>query len=168
MMNHAMTESSFDLSFRRHLDVSKELIWRAWTEPELLKIWFCPRPWKTVHCEIDLRAGGIFKTIMQSPQGDLFPNEGCFLEIEKNKQLVWTNSLLPGFRPNQVANLGQEDNAFFFTATIHLEDRVGGTTYTASVKHADEASCNKHKAMGFEQGWGIALDQLIEMLRQGI
>jgi len=39
--------SKFDLSFTRTVDVPQELVWRAWTEPELLMPWFCPLPWKT-------------------------------------------------------------------------------------------------------------------------
>jgi hypothetical protein len=85
-----------DLRFTRIVDVPKDLIWRAWTEPELLKPWFCPLPWKTVDCEIDLRPGGIFRTTMQSPEGKEFPNTGCYLEVTPDKKLVWTNALLPG------------------------------------------------------------------------
>jgi uncharacterized protein YndB with AHSA1/START domain len=54
---------------------------------------------KTVECVIDLRAGGLFSTTMQSPEGQNFPNIGCFLEIIENKKLVWTDALLPGYRP---------------------------------------------------------------------
>lgn len=41
-------------------------------------------PWKTVNCEIDLRVGGIFRTVMQSPEGQQFDNAGCYLEIIPN------------------------------------------------------------------------------------
>ena len=50
-----------DLTFERIIDVPKELVWRAWTEPALLKPWFCPLPWKTIDAEIDLRPGGMFR-----------------------------------------------------------------------------------------------------------
>ena len=50
---------------------------RAWTTPEHLKKWFTPAPWTTVDCEIDLRPGGIFRTVMRSPEGQEFPNVGC-------------------------------------------------------------------------------------------
>jgi uncharacterized protein YndB with AHSA1/START domain len=46
---------------------------------------------------------------------------------------------------------------------IELTDVGGGTCYTATVIHADEAGSKQHAAMGFEQGWGIALDQLVAM-----
>lgn len=161
--------AEFDLSFTRIVDVPKELVWRAWTEPELLKPWFCPRPWKTIDCEIDLRPGGIFRTTMQSPEGKEFPGTGCYLEVSPHQKLVWTNALLPGFRPSLVTETcGMDDAGFMFTAMIELADHADGTRYTATVLHADEAGCKKHAAMGFESGWGTALDQLLEMIRKGL
>ena len=68
-----------DLQFERIVDVPREKIWAAWTTPKLLMPWFCPLPWKTIECEIDLRPGGIFRTVMQSPEGQRFPNSGCYL-----------------------------------------------------------------------------------------
>lgn len=161
--------AKLDLSFTRVVDVPKALVWRAWTEPELLKPWFCPLPWKTIDCEIDLRPGGIFRTTMQSPEGKEFPGTGCYLEVLPNEKLVWTNALLPGFRPSLLsATCGAEDAAFMFTAIVELADHAGGTRYTATVIHADEAGCRKHVDMGFESGWGVALDQLVAMVKKGL
>jgi uncharacterized protein YndB with AHSA1/START domain len=80
--------STLDLSFTRVIDVPRALVWRAWTEPELLKPWFCPLPWKTIACGIDLRPGGAFQTTMQSPEGVEFPNAGCYLEVLPNEKSV--------------------------------------------------------------------------------
>ena len=161
--------AQLDLSFARIVDEPKELIWRAWTEPELLKPWFCPLPWKTIACEIDLRPGGLFRTTMQSPEGTEFPNAGCYLEVIPNEKLVWTNALLPGYRPSVVTQTcGSDDASFLFTAMIQLADHAEGTRYTATVLHADEAGCQKHASMGFESGWGTALDQLVAMIKKGL
>lgn len=59
----------------------------------LLKQWFCPAPWSVKHTEIDLRPGGIFKTIMVSPEGQEFPHMGCFLEVVPQEGLVFTDAL---------------------------------------------------------------------------
>lgn len=59
-----------DLSFERSVDIPKELLWRGWTQPHLIMQWFTPLPWQTVECEIDLRPGGIFRTVMRSPEGE--------------------------------------------------------------------------------------------------
>lgn len=167
--SHDPFNSKLDLTFERMVDVPKELVWRAWTEPALLKQWFCPLPWKTIDAEIDLRPGGIFRTTMQSPEGKDFPNSGCYLEVIPNEKLVWTNALLPGFRPSASSpTCGDGQVDFKFTATIELADHPAGTRYTATVIHADEAGCKQHAAMGFEHGWGIALDQLVAMVRKGV
>lgn len=48
---------------------------------------------------MDLRPGGIFRTVMRSPEGREFVNPGCFLEVVENERLVWTNALEAGFGP---------------------------------------------------------------------
>lgn len=157
MASQTESDGRLDLVLTRIVKVPRALIWRAWTEPEHVKQWFTPAPWTTVDCEIDLRPGGIFRTVMRSPQGQEFPNVGCYLELVKNEKIVWTDALLPGFRPSTKS---------FFTAILTFEDHDGGTRYTARALHKDEADRQKHAEMGFEQGWGKALDQLIEVTKR--
>ncbi|MEP6714026.1 MAG: SRPBCC family protein [Terriglobia bacterium] len=158
-------DPKLDLLLERTVDVPRELVWKAWTTPEYLKKWFTPAPWKTVDCEIDLRPGGIFRTVMQSPEGQTFPNVGCYLEVVGNERLIWTNAMLPGYRPNESAAACPGDE-FYFTCVLSLEREGNGTRYSALVMHADEASRKKHEAMGFHHGWGAALDQLIAVIAQ--
>jgi uncharacterized protein YndB with AHSA1/START domain len=156
-----------DLRFERVVDVPREQLWAAWTTPELLMPWFCPKPWITVACEIDLRPGGRFHTVMQSPEGQNFPNDGCFLEIINNEKLVWTNALESGFRPAKQpeASPGHECAEFLMTAAISLEPHANGTKYTALVQHADKQARVKHEKMGFYEGWGACLDQLVVFIK---
>src|SRR5216683_4903223 len=74
------TNPKLDLVLERVVDVSRERVWAAWTKPGHIKKWFTPAPWTTVACEIDLRPGGIFQTVMRSPEGENFPTAGCYLE----------------------------------------------------------------------------------------
>jgi uncharacterized protein YndB with AHSA1/START domain len=161
-MTRTQHDPDLDLAFSRQVDLPPESIWAAWTQPELLMPWFCPKPWLTVACEIDLQPGGAFRTVMRSPLGQEHPNVGCYLVVEPNRRLVWTNALAPGFRPVPVANVEQ---FFFFTGEISLAPENGGTRYEARVSHATRSDCDKHAAMGFEKGWGIALDQLVEFMQ---
>lgn len=156
-----------DLVLERFVDVPHELVWAAWTKPEHIKKWFTPVPWQTVECEIDLRPGGLFRTVMRSPEGNDFPNIGCYLEILENEKLVWTNALAPGFRPvNQPQKTpGHECAEFLFTAIIMLEPHANGTRYTAVAMHTDTEGRVKHENMGFHEGWGTALDQLVAMIK---
>ncbi len=146
-----------DLILERVTDVSPALIWAAWTEPERLKQWFAPKPWTTADCEIDLRVGGLCKTTMRSPEGQDFPNAGCYLEITPHQKLVFTDALGANFRPSEKP---------FITVSITLEPHGTGTKYTVIAMHKDEAGRQTHEDMGFQTGWGICYDQMIELLKK--
>jgi uncharacterized protein YndB with AHSA1/START domain len=141
-----------DLVLERVVDVSPALVWEAWTKPEHIRHWFTPKPWTVTDCEIDLRPGGIFRTTMRGPEGQEFPNIGCYLEVVPQTRLVFTDALLPGYRPAPNP---------FFTAIVELKAEGIGTRYTAIAMHRDEDGRKKHEEMGFHAGWGTALDQLV-------
>lgn len=147
-----MIDPNLDLVLERVIDVPPSLVWKAWTNPEHLKKWFCPVPWTVSECEIDLRAGGAFRTVMCSPEGEHFPSNGCFLEVVHERRLVFTDALLPGFRPAEKP---------FFTAIVTMEPHGAGTRYVAQALHRDEQGRRQHEEMGFHDGWGKALDQLV-------
>jgi uncharacterized protein YndB with AHSA1/START domain len=156
-----------DLVLERVVDVPRELVWAAWTTPEHLKKWFTPAPWTTVDCEIDLRPGGIFRTVMRSPEGQEFPNVGCYLEIIQNEKLVWTDALQPGYRPSsKPSEDGGCSLGSYLTAVISLEPHGRGTRYTALAIHQDEEGRRRHEDMGFHDGWGKALDQLVDHVKK--
>jgi len=150
-------DPKLDLVLERVIDVPSELVWKAWTTPELMRPWFCPRPWTTIDVEIDLRPGGIFRSVMRSPEGQEFPNIGCYLEVVPNERLIWTDALLPGSRPSAEP---------FFTAVLTFEPSGKGTRYVATAIHRDEAGRKKHEEMGFHQGWGTVVDQLVEYVKK--
>jgi uncharacterized protein YndB with AHSA1/START domain len=149
-------DPTLDLRLERVVDVRPELVWAAWTVPEHVKKWFTPAPWQTTHCEIDLRPGGIFRTVMRSPEGQEIDNIGCFLEIVPYRRLVWTAAMRPGFRPSKPSF-----DVPAFSAAILLEPSGTGTRYTALAMHGDPDGRAAHDRMGFSQGWGKALDQLV-------
>lgn len=157
-------DPALDLRLERRVDVPVELVWQAWTRPEHLLKWFTPAPWRTVECELELRPGGIFRTVMQSPEGERFPGIGCYLEVVEHRRLSWTNTLAPGFRPAQRGG-GKECDDFPFTAVIALQPEGNGTRYTALAMHATPADCKAHADMGFHDGWSTALDQLVALAK---
>ncbi|MET0382101.1 MAG: SRPBCC family protein [Burkholderiaceae bacterium] len=156
-------DARLDLVLERVVDVPRKRIWAAWTQPELLKKWFTPAPWITTECEMNLRPGGVFRTVMRSPEGAQFDNVGCLLEIVEDEKLVWTGALGPGFRPRSTAP--EAAVPFVMTAIIALADAPGGTRYTATVIHGDEGARAQHEQMGFHRGWSAALDQLVALAK---
>ena len=151
-----------DLQLEREVPITAEQAFEGWTVPDTLMQWFCPRPWKVVECQVDLRPGGLFATMMQSPEGQNMPRgEGTFLAVEAPHRLVWTNILGPGFRPTPPAPGG-----FGFVCELRFDPIAGGgTRYRAVVRHIDEAGKASHEKMGFEAGWSAALTQLVELMR---
>lgn len=145
-----------DLVLERVVPVPVHKVWAAWTKPELLMQWFCPKPWTVSSCELDVRAGGICRTVMRSPEGQDFPNLGIYLEVVEQQRLVFTDTLLPGYRPAAEP---------FMTAVITMTPEGTGTRYVARAMHRDTAARDKHHEMGFHEGWGKALDQLVELMQ---
>lgn len=150
-------DPKLDLVLERTVEVSPELVWDAWTKPEHVREWFAPKPWTITSCDIDLRPGGAFRFTMRSPEGEEYPNVICYLEVVPKERLVWTDALLPGYRPSKEP---------FFTAIVTMEPVAGGTRYRAIAVHRDEAGRRKHEEMGFREGWGQVLDQLVEYARK--
>src|SRR6218665_3786740 len=70
---------AYELSLTRIIEASPEKLYRAWTEPDLLKIWFCPAPWRVSEADLDLRPGGRSVIIMNGPDGEVVPNAGVYL-----------------------------------------------------------------------------------------
>ncbi|MBP6898595.1 MAG: SRPBCC family protein [Burkholderiaceae bacterium] len=149
---------STELILERVVPLTPEELWRGWTEPELLKTWFCPRPWQTTLAEIDLRPGGLFRTVMEGPDGERFDGSGCWLVVEPPHRLVWTSALGPGFAPLAPGA------PFVFSCELRFDPVEGGTRYTARAVHATAEAAQQHAAMGFHDGWGKALDQLVEVV----
>jgi uncharacterized protein YndB with AHSA1/START domain len=148
---HNENAATHELKFTRLIDAPREFLFRAWTEPELLKQWFTPRPWTTPVVELDVRPGGSSYILMRGPEGEEFPNRGVYLEVEPNERLVFTDAYVEAWVPSQKP---------FMTAEITFEDEGGKTRYTACVRHWTEGDREEHEKMGFYEGWGKATDQL--------
>jgi uncharacterized protein YndB with AHSA1/START domain len=153
-MTEAETAASDNrtLKLQRTLNAPREKLYRCWTEPKLMKRWFTPAPWKTVEVEVDLRPGGSSKIIMESPEGQQFPNRGVYLQVVPNELLVFTDAYTRAWEPAEKP---------FFTCEVHFEDAGDGRTkYTAIARHWTEADRKAHEEMGFHEGWGKVAEQL--------
>jgi len=144
-----------DLVLTRIIDAPREKVYRAWTEPELLKQWFAPLPWTTSAAEVDVRPGGSSLIVMRSPEGQEFPNRGVYLEVVENQRLIITDAYTEAWEPSERP---------FMTVVLTFEDEGGKTRYTARVRHWTVADREEHERMGFYQGWGQCIDQLAALV----
>lgn len=147
-----------DLVLERVVPVGAHELWRGWTDAETLMKWFTPKPWRTIEAEIDPVPGGVFRTVMCGPDGERNEGVGCVLEAIEDRRFAWTSALGPGFVPT--ANSGE---GFVFTAIIEFTPVPDGTLYRATVRHGSATDAAEHATMGFSEGWGAALDQLVEL-----
>jgi uncharacterized protein YndB with AHSA1/START domain len=140
-----------ELVLTRLINAPRANVYRAWTDPELLKQWFAPKPYTTPIVEIDVRPGGSAYFVMRGPDGKDLPNRGVYLEVVPNEKLVSTDAYVAAWEPSEKP---------FMTLILTFEDEGGKTRYTARVRHWTVADREAHEKMGFHEGWGLCTDQL--------
>jgi uncharacterized protein YndB with AHSA1/START domain len=143
-----MTDSAFQLSITRLIDAPVAAVWRAWTEDS--GAWFCPRPWTAEFVVQELRAGGRSSIVMRGPAGEENRLEGVYLEVMPERRIVSTDAFTAGWVPAGP----------FMVRVDEFAEEDGRTRYTATARHWTAEARDNHAAMGFEQGWNAATDQL--------
>lgn len=145
-----------DLTISRLIKAPRSVIWNAWTDPASFEQWWVPAPAKCKVVEMDLRPGGAFVTRISEGGGAFAPHlDACFLAVDDLQRIVFTNSLVAGWRPAENP---------FMTAVITLKDHPEGTDYAAHVMHKSNADRNMHEEMGFHDGWGTVIEQLARLV----
>ena len=145
------------LRLERTLAAPRAAVWRCWTEPELIKQWFCPLPWRVTEVRGELRAGAASFMRMEGPGPDgqmmVNDNPGCWLLVEPQRRLVFTDAFVGDWLPGRAKP--------FMVGDIRFADAPGGgTLYTAMARHWSEEDRQTHEKMGFHEGWGQAATQL--------
>jgi len=143
--------SDHELVLTRLVKAPRHSLFRAWTEPELLKQWFAPHPCTVPVAETDVRPGGTSLIVMRVPDGKEMPCHGVYLEVVKDERLVFTDAYTKAWYPSAKP---------FMTVIITFEDEADGTRYTARVRHWTAEDKATHEKMGFHQGRALCTDQL--------
>ena len=144
---------SFDLSVERHIAAPPSRVWENMTKR--ITEWWCPKPWTTTVAELDWRPGGAFNLIMRGPSGeaDCQGEEsvgGVLLELVSEQRFVFTDAFSKGWEPKKP----------FMVGIFEIEADGDGTRYRATARHWTAEDMEKHREMGFEQGWRAVADQL--------
>ncbi|MFB9948139.1 SRPBCC family protein [Rhizobium puerariae] len=144
--------ATHSLQLVREMDAPADKLYRAWTTPERMGEWFCPKPWKVTEARLDVRPGGSCFILMEGPEGEKIPNPGIYLDVVPNRKLVFTDAYTSAWVPSEKP---------FMTAIVEFEDLGNGRTkYTATALHWTAEDKKAHEEMGFHEGWGIVAGQL--------
>lgn len=157
-----MKLSKQNLLITRTFDAQRELVWKAWTDPELVKRWWGPKGFTAPFCKIDLRVGGVFLYCMRSPDGKDYWGTGVYREIVKPERIVYTDSFADE-KGNVVPATHYGMSADFplkMLVTVTFEEREGKTKLT--LHHVGIPSGADQD--GARQGWNESFDKLAEHL----
>jgi uncharacterized protein YndB with AHSA1/START domain len=91
-MNDQSKNAGDAIIITRTFDAPRELVWRAWTEPEQFKRWWGPEHFTSPVAKMDLRVGGTYLAAMRSPEGQDFYSTGVYREITPPERLVFTDA----------------------------------------------------------------------------
>lgn len=152
-----MSDSKLDLVISRVLKAPRQRLFEAWTNPDQLKQWWCPKPWWTEIHDFDPRPGGAFKVSMHGPDGGLSGVDGCFLDVSMER-IAFTTALLKEWRP-------ATEPWLVITGVFTMADEGEGTRYVARCMHRNDADKNRHEELGFFDGWGTCISQLEAVAR---
>jgi len=159
-----MTERESELVITRVFDAPRELVWRAWTDPEHFRHWWGPKEYTCPSCTIDLRPGGAWHAAMRGPDGKDLWSKGIYKEIVEPERIVSTD-----FFSNEAGE--HVDPAEYglppefpaeMLVTLTFEDLGGKTRLT--VHQSMPAAMAKQ--MGAYEGWNQSLDKLADHLAQ--
>ena len=152
-----------ELVIRRIFDAPRELVWKAWTEPEYFKLWWGPKDFTCPFCEMDLRVGGKYLNCMRSPDGRDYWTTGVYKEIVPFERIVYTDSFADA-EGNIVpaTHYGMSPDFPLETlVTVTFEEDHGKTKMTLT--HAGMPAGETSEQA--EAGWSESFDKLAESLK---
>jgi uncharacterized protein YndB with AHSA1/START domain len=131
----------------REFDAPRHLVYRAWTEPELVGRWWSGNRGEVTVAEVDLRVGGTWRYVMVTDDGFEAAFHGEYREIVPNERIVATE-VYEGMPEEEALN------------TVTFAEADGRTTLTMLVQHASKGARDAHMASGMEAGMREAMDLL--------
>lgn len=146
----------YTVTFTRHFEVPRELVFRAWTDPLLLARWWGPACFTNPVCEFEARPGGRIYIEMTGPDGAVCPMGGEVQEIAPPRHLVFATTAfedaqgLPGLKSIDTVSFRESGER----TTVDLESRV--------VIAAPEVM---GALAGIEPCWAQSLERLAETLQ---
>lgn len=148
-----------ELTLKRTFDAPRELVFKAWTDPELVSRWWGPTGFTTPISEVEARKGGKLHIVMHGPKGSDFdldlPMTGVFQEFDPPRRLVFTNEALHDDKGNpQLSTL----------CTVTFSEEGGKTAMTLHIILVKATPVSAAAWAGAEMGWSLSLDKLTALV----
>jgi len=161
--NLVVDRAGLAYTMSRVFDAPRELVWKAWTDPEQLMRWWGPKDYTSPFCEIDLREGGKYLNCMRSPEGQDYWSTGVYREIVPLERIVLTDSFADengNVVPASHYGFG-DDFPLELEVIVTFEDDGDKTKMT--LKHVGFPAGEVSEQAG--AGWNESFDKLAEILR---
>ena len=148
-----------EFTLTRVLKAPRALVYRIWTDPKYVALWWGIAGATNPVCELDVRPGGRWRIDMRTASGTVYRNSGVYLEVIENRRLVSTDVS----DPSSPAWKGREAPADRLN-TVTFEDAGEGTRVTIRVQFKSVADHDFFVGAGVKQGIGESLDRLERVL----
>ena len=143
---------------KREFAADLDLTWEAWTNPQILDLWWAPKPYKTVTKSMDFREGGMWLYYMESPEGDRHWCKNDYQTIDPKKSYSGLDAFCD---ENGVSSAAMPRTLWTNSFTEQGADK---TMVSIVAKYDSLADLEKVIAMGFKEGFTMALGNLDEVL----
>ena len=161
--NTATKPAEREMVITHIFDAPRELVFKAWTEPEHLVQWWGPKGFTTPHCKIELRPGGVFHYCMRSPEGRDYWGRGVYREIVAPEKLVYTDTFSdPEGNPVEPAYYDGMDPEWPSESLVTVTFSEQGGKTKVTLHHGVSESLAKRT--GAKQGWTEMLERLADYL----
>ena len=165
--NVAIESPQHEFAITRIFDAPRELVWKAFTEPERLNQWWGPKGFTTRVRSIDIRPGGLFRYSQRTADGKEMWGKWVYCEIVPPERIVSIVSFSDE-AGNSIRHPFAPDWPLEMLSTATLTEHNGKTTLTieASAHRATELERKTFEAGhdSMEQGFTGTLDRLAEYL----
>lgn len=158
LFNFSINKENKTINIQREFNAELELVWKAWTEAELLNQWWAPKPYHIETKNLDLKVGGMWLYAMVSPENEKTWCKADYKEIEPNKLLSWLDAFCD---ENGIENTLKPRSLW----TNLFTEKNGVTLVDIILKHDKLEDIETMINMGFKEGFEMALsnlDQYIE------
>ena len=149
----AVNKEDNTVNVKREFAANLELVWEAWTNPEILDQWWAPKPYRTETKSMDFREGGMWLYAMISPQDEKHWCKNDYHKIEHQKNFSGLDAFCD---ENGTVNTNLPRTLW----TNTFVENAGTTMVNIVTKYKDLADLEKIIGMGFKEGFTLALENL--------